>query len=462
MKKSKKFCCRMFLISMALIFCRAQAAPTPLGTGFTYQGMLYVMGNPATGNYDFQFALFDSPTNGNQIGPTLTNLNVPVKQGLFSTTVDFGSGNFVGNSLWLALSVRTNGSAASFDLMSPLQQMTATPNALFARNNAQTTNALASIALLNTTVTAATNALGTMAYQPTNSPTFSTGLNYGQFNVLESGATSNDAMIQIGQGNMWYNYGHSVEPEWQFSDYGSVSWTIGEDGQGKAICHFGGSGAYHSLWYMQYDDLRLTNVPGHSTPFGYALHLNQGANQNFIFGYWMATQDPGLGQSYRLNWHDFGGQPAPGFNQNNEYMSTDHIAGGLGSNTIFWGGGEFTNEITRGNVTIVPASVQALDFSYTGTDFPTYNAASALTLVITNLVLSNLSVVKDIAIHNTAPTALRLSLPTNWIVLNSIPVNANPLPTNLPAGNDLLIHLIANCGQHTNIYATFSYGFNPP
>src|SRR6476469_5790691 len=49
-----------------------ESAPlAPVGSGFTYQGRLVVSGSPASGNYDFSFALFDAATGGNQIGNLL-------------------------------------------------------------------------------------------------------------------------------------------------------------------------------------------------------------------------------------------------------------------------------------------------------------------------------------------------------------------------------------------------------
>lgn len=46
------------------------------------------------GQFDFQFALFDAATSGNQIGANITNLNVGVSKGQFATTLDFGGDIF--------------------------------------------------------------------------------------------------------------------------------------------------------------------------------------------------------------------------------------------------------------------------------------------------------------------------------------------------------------------------------
>jgi hypothetical protein len=53
-------------------------------TAFTYQGRLTDGGNPASGNYDLQFALFDSSSAGVQISSTLTRSSVAVGGGVFS------------------------------------------------------------------------------------------------------------------------------------------------------------------------------------------------------------------------------------------------------------------------------------------------------------------------------------------------------------------------------------------
>ena len=45
---------------------------TPTDTGFTYQGRLKSGGSPANGSYDFTFKLYDDPSAGSQVGPTIT------------------------------------------------------------------------------------------------------------------------------------------------------------------------------------------------------------------------------------------------------------------------------------------------------------------------------------------------------------------------------------------------------
>jgi hypothetical protein len=65
------------------------------GTAFTYQGRLDDGPTPANGGYDLRVVVFDAATGGNQRG-LLTNNAVAASNGLFTTTLDFGSGVFDG------------------------------------------------------------------------------------------------------------------------------------------------------------------------------------------------------------------------------------------------------------------------------------------------------------------------------------------------------------------------------
>ncbi len=100
------------------------------GTAFTYQGDLQIGSAQANGSYDFTFALFNDPLAGAQIGASWTNLNVAVSNGLFTTTVDFGTGVFDGTAYWLALGVRSNASGAAFADLTPRQPITPSPYAI--------------------------------------------------------------------------------------------------------------------------------------------------------------------------------------------------------------------------------------------------------------------------------------------------------------------------------------------
>ena len=122
----------LFLLALGLVAGRLPAGP--IGTAFTYQGYLSGSGAAASGNFDLLFSLYDAANNGNQVGPTLTNLDVTVNNGLFLVTLDFGN-VFNGSARWLALGVRTNGSASGgFTALTPLQSLAPAPYALYATN----------------------------------------------------------------------------------------------------------------------------------------------------------------------------------------------------------------------------------------------------------------------------------------------------------------------------------------
>jgi hypothetical protein len=105
------------------------------GTAFTYQGQLQNSGGPVNGSYDLTFSLYTTSINGTAIAGPVTNSAVPVTNGLFTTLVDFVPDVFTGTSNWLAIAVRTNG-AGSFTSLSPRQQVTPTPYALYSANAA--------------------------------------------------------------------------------------------------------------------------------------------------------------------------------------------------------------------------------------------------------------------------------------------------------------------------------------
>src|SRR4051812_2887797 len=79
------------------------------GTAFTYQGRLNTAGSPANGTYDFRFRLASDPLANYYVGSAFLTNGVPVANGLFTTTIDFGVGTFNGANYWLEVDVRTNG-----------------------------------------------------------------------------------------------------------------------------------------------------------------------------------------------------------------------------------------------------------------------------------------------------------------------------------------------------------------
>jgi trimeric autotransporter adhesin len=118
-------------IAAVLLAGVTPALSQPVGAAFTYQGRLTDTGNPATGTYDLQLALFDAASGGGQVGPTLTRDDLVVTNGLFTATVDFGA-VFAGSKRWLEIRVRPGASTGAYTTLAGRQELTPSPNAAFA------------------------------------------------------------------------------------------------------------------------------------------------------------------------------------------------------------------------------------------------------------------------------------------------------------------------------------------
>src|SRR6185369_9767607 len=112
----------LLIICLGLVTAQAQQ------TAFTYQGKLTDGGSAANGNYDLQFALFDSSTDGTQISTTKTLASVSVSAGIFTVSLDFGANAFTGASRYLEIGARPSG-VGSFTLLTPRQPIASTPYA---------------------------------------------------------------------------------------------------------------------------------------------------------------------------------------------------------------------------------------------------------------------------------------------------------------------------------------------
>ncbi len=127
----KGLCLGLKLFFALCAFAATVSAQTPLGSAFTYQGLLEQSGVPSNGSFPMVFKLWDAVSAGTQVGPTLTfdgvGDNPPpvaVSNGVFTVTLDFGAGVFGPNARWLAITV--NGVT-----LSPRQAMNAAPAATF-------------------------------------------------------------------------------------------------------------------------------------------------------------------------------------------------------------------------------------------------------------------------------------------------------------------------------------------
>jgi len=110
----------------------APAPNTPLGTSFTYQGVLKdTDGNPINGSCAFRFILYDAEAGGSQVGPIQELTTVSVTSGRFTVLLDFGSAAFTGEARWLEVAVKCSGET-DYTSISPRQSLTPAPYASYA------------------------------------------------------------------------------------------------------------------------------------------------------------------------------------------------------------------------------------------------------------------------------------------------------------------------------------------
>ena len=119
------------IIAVAFLIAGSVVA-APLGTEFTYQGVLSDAGAPAAGVFDFRFFLYDAVAGGSQVGSVVLIEDLTVADGRITTQLDFGS-VFDGTALWLEVGVRDGGLTGAYTVLSPRQELTAAPFAQHAK-----------------------------------------------------------------------------------------------------------------------------------------------------------------------------------------------------------------------------------------------------------------------------------------------------------------------------------------
>ncbi len=126
----------MLVLALCLVFCLSQVGKAaPMGTAWTYQGRLMDANVPADGLYDLQFSLFPDPVlNLGQIGPPIDVNDIDIIDGYFTVELDFGNIAFKGDARWLQIGVRPWDSENRHTILSPRQEVTPTPYALYAQN----------------------------------------------------------------------------------------------------------------------------------------------------------------------------------------------------------------------------------------------------------------------------------------------------------------------------------------
>ena len=128
---------RTIIVTLFCVLCSINISAQ--GTEFTYQGSLKDGANPANGNYDFEFALFDAPFGGSQIGSTLTRNAVAVSTGTFAVNLDFGD-QFPGAGRFLEIRVRLTGQGG-ITILAPRQSIGSSPYGVRSQTAATSDNA---------------------------------------------------------------------------------------------------------------------------------------------------------------------------------------------------------------------------------------------------------------------------------------------------------------------------------
>lgn len=143
----------VFLAATALFLCVFGQSVYAQATVFTYQGRLLDNNLPPTATYDFEFALFDAETDGNQISGTISANGVQVRNGIFSVVLDYGN-VFDGSPRFLEIRVRPAG-GTTFAALAPRQPVTSAPYGIRALT-AMTAETAVTANTANTATTATT------------------------------------------------------------------------------------------------------------------------------------------------------------------------------------------------------------------------------------------------------------------------------------------------------------------
>jgi len=350
----------LILLVFGILFVPEITAQT---TEFTYQGSLKDQGQAPTGNYDFEFRLYDSASGGTQIGSVISQNNVSVANGIFAVRLNFGAG-FPGADRYLEIGVRAAG-AGGFTPLNPRQKINSTPYALQSLNAANSVQAVNSQHL---------GGRGFEQYVLTTDPRLSgsggAGSNYGTstFNINGTGNagifnaatrfTIGDVHVlsNLGQENLFAGAGAGQVNTGSFNAFfGSRAGVNNKSGSNNS---FFGSAAGEANTFGQFNSFfgtfagQLNTVGNENSFFGHSSGLANitGINNSF-FGSFSGTFNSSgrdnsfYGQSSGYNnnadRNSFFGSFTGNFNStgsNNSFFgSTAGRANTTGSNNVFVG-----------------------------------------------------------------------------------------------------------------------------
>ncbi|MEM9314337.1 MAG: tail fiber domain-containing protein [Pseudomonadota bacterium] len=122
---------RLLGLLIILVSAVGSAGATTLGSAFTVQGRLTDSDSPVEGTMTVRVEPYGCATGPDTLAPPFDIDDVQIDDGFFVFPVDFGDGFFVGDEVYLELSVRI-GAAKEFTALSPRQRLAPTPHALLA------------------------------------------------------------------------------------------------------------------------------------------------------------------------------------------------------------------------------------------------------------------------------------------------------------------------------------------
>lgn len=183
-------------LCLLLVLASSAIAQT---TEFTYQGQLANASAPASGNFDFEFLLYDALTDGTQIGTTQARSNVAVANGVFSVKLDFGA-NFPGANRSLEIHVRQSGGGV-FTLLTPRQSISSTPYAV--KSISADTAAMATTAGSATTASSAINFSGVLTGDVTGTQGATTVAKLRGVNVAVTPPTNGQVLQYDSTNSRW-------------------------------------------------------------------------------------------------------------------------------------------------------------------------------------------------------------------------------------------------------------------
>ncbi|GAB4200072.1 MAG: hypothetical protein Tsb002_35990 [Wenzhouxiangellaceae bacterium] len=124
---------RLILSMFVGLLITGNALGKAVDNAISYQGRLDISGMPANGFFDFGAVVYDSLTEGDQIGSILTIENVEVVEGLVNLDLDFGEGVFIGEPRFLELRVRDLSGGGGLVILEPRQRVQPAPDAINTR-----------------------------------------------------------------------------------------------------------------------------------------------------------------------------------------------------------------------------------------------------------------------------------------------------------------------------------------